>query len=305
LSKPFNILIIGGSSYVAKSFIELSRLNSFITVISRSSTEFVNEIVISDFDLIPEKCFENIDAVINCAAIVHKTEITDQSIYNKTNFNLALHLASKAKSKGVKFFVQLSTIAVYGQSKHINKRTHEQPINPYGISKLLADKALFKLADKQFNVIIIRPPMIYGGKNPPGNMMRLIKLHLTGIPLPFKGIKGKRDFIHIRNLINFIDSSICRGKSDIYLVSDNNPVSISNLTGIIYRELKMINRSFKAPDLLLKILKIIAPDIFDKLFGYLTIDVSESIQKLNIQPDNLIEQGIKEMVEIQILNKQR
>ena len=196
----------------------------------------------------------------------------------------------------MKTFVQLSTIAVYGTQTHIDTNTPEQPNNPYGESKLLADNALLSLVDNNFNTLIIRPPMVYGGGNAPGNMMRLIKLHSTGIPLPFKGIKEQRDFIHIKNLIGFIDSAIEKNETGVYLVSDNNPISISELSVSIYKTLNMFDRSFWLPKFILKTAKKLVPNIFEKLFGALTIDISESIEKLTFKPKKLLNQGIKEMV---------
>jgi len=88
----------------------------------------------------------------------------EEEIYDKINYKLVVDLAEKAKSAGIKKFIQLSTIAVYGNATHITATTPESPVNPYGKSKLEADIKLLALANDEFKVITLRPPMIYGGK---------------------------------------------------------------------------------------------------------------------------------------------
>jgi len=295
MANNLNILIIGGSSFVAKNYIKFNKRNDTIYTVSRTATGFINEFIVSDFNNISENIFENKDVVINCAAIVHQNKKIEESIYNKINFELAIKFAQQAKKSGAKMFVQLSTVAVYGRANHINISSKEKPITPYGKSKLLADNELLAMSDKSFNTIILRPPMVYGGGNTPGNMMRLIRLISTKVPLPFKGITNQRDFIQIKNLIRFMEASIEKEQNGIFLVSDNSPVSINDLYNYITNVLDIPNRSFKLPTLLLDVIKKMIPNTYEKLFGSLTIDISNTIQVLNVYPEDLIIEGLKEM----------
>ena len=71
--------------------------------------------------------------------------------------------------QGVKQFIFLSSISVYGlDTGVINEETPLNPRTHYGKSKLEAEQKLQKLADKTFNITILRPPMVYG-KNCKGN----------------------------------------------------------------------------------------------------------------------------------------
>ena len=293
-TKP-KILIIGGSSFVSQNFIRLQKNNYSIKVVSRSMTGYDQEVLFPDFSDVPNDLFKNVDIVINCAAIVHQQKKIDEKIYNDINYKLPVDLASKAKTAGVKKFIQLSTIAVYGKATHIDVSTEENPINPYGGSKLKADKELSEMADNDFNVVIFRPPMIYGGKDAPGNMMRLIKFIAKGFPLPFKKLKNKRDFIHIDNLIGFIDASLKKNISGIFLVSDHSPVLIAELYSIIINSLGKANRTFRMPAIGFKMIKKVMPGMYDKLFGNLTIEIERSIQLLDYNPTPMLEKGIAEM----------
>lgn len=291
-----HILIIGGSSFVAKNFIRLQQDNYSIKVVSRSATGFENELLFENFINIPSETFENVDVIINCAAIVHQSQQVADELYNEINFKLAVDLATKAKSKGVASFLQLSTIAVYGKQEHIDINTTEIPANPYGISKLLADQQLSKMVDDGFNVVILRPPMIYGGENAPGNMIRLIKFISKGIPLPFKNLSNKRDFIHIDNLIGFIHAAINENVTGVFLVSDNSPVLISELYQTIITALGKPNRAFGMPNFTYHLMKKVIPEMYDKLFGSLTLDIEATLQKISYQPKNKLKEGVSEMV---------
>jgi UDP-glucose 4-epimerase len=292
-----NILIVGGDSFIAKSFIQLHKSDFNFSVISRIKTDFENEIILTDFNKIPDELFKHIDIVINFAAIVHQRKNTDENIYNKINYELAVLNAEKAKNNGVKTFIQLSTIAVYGNVEKIDFETPENPVNPYGKSKLLADKKITSMADNYFKVIIFRAPMIYGLGNAPGNMMRLIGLVDKGFPLPFKNAKSKRDFINIRNFIEYIDTAIKTNQTNIYLVSDDSPVSTFDLINLISKYLEKKVVLFSIPKFVLIFLKKLKPEIFNKLYGKLNVDLSKTKEILNYKPEYSIEQGIKEMVQ--------
>ena len=59
--------------------------------------------------------FSRYDAIYHVAAIVHQKEKKEnESLYYEINRDLTYELAVKAKSEGVKSFVFLSTMAVYG-----------------------------------------------------------------------------------------------------------------------------------------------------------------------------------------------
>ena len=95
------------------------------------------------------------DAVVFAAAIVHRKDITDESLYNRVNAQLPYDLAQKAKAEGVKRFLFLSTAGVYKSNKTlpasiITADTPLEPDGPYGKSKLEGERLLKTLADDNF-----------------------------------------------------------------------------------------------------------------------------------------------------------
>jgi len=288
-----NILIIGSDSFIAQKFIAISNIDK-VKGISRTIAQSNNEKVIHDFFAIPDDTFSNSNVVINFAAIVHRPDIKDENLHDLVNHKLTILNAQKAKNAGVKLFIQMSTIAVYGNTSNISINTSYNPQNPYGTSKLRADKELLTMQDEHFKVAIVRPPMVYGGGKAPGNMMRLIKLADIGIPLPFKKIDNLRDFISVHNLVQYLAIIAEKQLDGIHLVSDHEPVSTEYLLSNIATYLKKRVLLFKVPDIGLKILKKIRPNEFNKLFGTLRIETNFPNEELINQYS--VEQGIREMV---------
>ena len=114
--------------------------------------------------------FSDYDVIFHVAGLAHadpKPEMRD--MYYAVNTDLAVEVAEYAKKNGVNQFIFMSSIIVYGSNNcYINKDTVPTPKNFYGDSKLQADNRLHKLQSDEFNVVSIRPPMIYG-KGSKGN----------------------------------------------------------------------------------------------------------------------------------------
>ena len=130
-----------------------------------------------------------------------------KSKYYEVNTGLAVEAAEKAKREGVKTFIFMSSMIVYGESAPYGKRkvidatTIPQPANFYGDSKLQADVAVRELADDTYKVIVLRPPMIYG-KGSKGNYRTLAKL-ATKLPV-FPDVDNERSMLYIENLCEFL-----------------------------------------------------------------------------------------------------
>ena len=158
-----------------------------------------------------EKNFSSYDIVYHVAGIAHAdvgnvSEETKEKYY-KVNTDLAVEVAEKAKAEGVKGFIFMSSMIVYGDSapfgikKVVDEHTVPHPANFYGDSKLQADVAVRDLADDKFKVVVLRPPMIYG-KGSKGNYPTLAKL-AKKLPI-FPRIENERSMLHIDNLCEFL-----------------------------------------------------------------------------------------------------
>jgi len=288
------VLVVGGSSFVARNIVSNLSTSYVFTSLTRTPTGYENEVLVADYFTIEPSIFQDVDIVINCTAIVHQPKITDEASYNRVNFELAIHLATLAKEAGVQQFLQLSTIAVYGSVDQLSIETKELPTNPYGRSKLKADEALLRMASDTFIVICIRPPMIYGGGNAPGNMMRLITLVDKKIPLPFGNAHSKRDFIYIHTLVRYCQYALELNKSACYVVRDSFSVTTKDLVQIISKSLGFRTHLFSIPSFLLTLLNKVKPGIVEKLFGQLI--VTPNLEQAGFSSPEDLEKGIAEMV---------
>ncbi len=288
------LLIIGADSFIARAFIETYHTEFDILGYSRKKIEYCKYLLSIDFSDISDEHFQWADIVMNFAAIVHQPKETNKVLYEKVNTLLPLNLAKRAKERGVAQFIQMSTISVYGTESYINVNTSVNPDTLYGKSKLEADYKLLNYKDNTFEVSICRPPMVYGKYKAPGNMKNLIKLIKIGIPLPFKGINNKRDFINIQNLVQYLSITIEKKIGGIILISDQEAVSTEYLCRIIIKYLNKKLILVKMPKMALNLIKVIWSEKYNKLFGSLRI-------KTNFQFENLInrtsvEEGIKRMI---------
>jgi len=286
------VLVIGGDSFIAKRFIQRNEKLFDISTISRFSTYYKKEFVCDNFECISSDWFYNIDVVINFVAIVHQPNTSNTALYNRVNFEYAMLFAKKAQENHVRHFIQMSSVAVYGNSEIITVDSTYKPLNEYGYSKLKADLELMKMDSNDFCVSIIRPPLVYGGGLAPGNMIKLIKQVEKGVFLPFKNVKNKRSFVNIWNLVDCLALVITQRQFGIVLIADKAVVSTSKLIEIISSSLGVETKLIQMPSLLLLLLKMMKPNFYYKLFG-------SSVVVPNIfSPHDFydLESGIGEMV---------
>jgi UDP-glucose 4-epimerase len=235
------------------------------------------------------------DIILHCAALVHQKVEHSYEKYHEINVDYPLELAKLAKQNGVKQFVFISTIAVYGEGiEKLDENADYNPITHYGKSKLEAEKQLLQLSDDSFIVSIIRPPMIYG-KNAPGNIDSLVKLVKKLPILPFGKIDNKRSFISIQNLCYIIDEIIMQQKSGIFLASDDEPLSTSKLIELIAKNLDKKIYLIKIP-FFESLLKLVKPSFHKRLYGSLEVDNTLTKEKLNLKNPYSVEDGIRLMI---------
>lgn len=195
--------------------------------------------------------FSSYDVVYHVAGIAHVSSKKKLApLYFKVNRDLAIETAEKAKLEGVKQFIFMSSMIIYGKDKKIgdftpvNKEEYA-PINAYGQSKLEADLYIQNLNDKNFKTCVIRTPMVYG-EGSKGNYPRLKKLALT-LPI-FPKIDNKRSIISIENLMKYIKCLVEEAKQGVLYPQDDEYFNtrefvkkIRESHGKKYRETRLFN----------------------------------------------------------------
>ncbi|NYB74504.1 NAD-dependent epimerase/dehydratase family protein [Sedimentibacter hydroxybenzoicus DSM 7310] len=221
-----NILITGKDSYIG---------NSLENWLMREPNKYkVNTIDMKD-ETWKEKDFSQYDVVFHVAGIAHVSSAPKmEALYYKVNRDLVIETAKKAKEEGVKQFVFMSSIIVYGDSRSskgvIDKNTVPIPSNFYGKSKLQAEEHIRLIESDNFKIVIIRPPMIYG-KGSKGNYTRLARFAKR--ILIFPDINNERSILYIDNLCEFIKLIIDNEESGLYFPQNKEYVNTSEIVKLI------------------------------------------------------------------------
>ncbi|HHT7665102.1 TPA: NAD-dependent epimerase/dehydratase family protein [Streptococcus suis] len=216
------VLITGANSYIGTSFEKY---------IAENGADFE----IDTLDLLDPKWrefdFSKYNSVFHVAGIAHfSKDESKKDLYYKVNTELTEEVAKIAKQQGVNQFIFMSSIIVYGDSTNsqriITKDTQPTPSDFYGDSKWQAEQRLNKLSTPSFNIVILRPPMIYG-KDSKGNYPRLAKLSKI-LPI-FPKFENQRSMLHIDNLCEFLKQIILLEKSGLYFPQNTEYVNTSEL----------------------------------------------------------------------------
>jgi nucleoside-diphosphate-sugar epimerase len=179
--------------------------------------------------------FSNYDVVFHVAGIAHiSAEPKMKDLYYQVNRDLAIETAKKAKAEGVKQFIFMSSIIVYGESSSseriIDINTIPTPSNYYGDSKLQADEFIRKLESEKFKVVILRPPMIYG-KNSKGNYPKLARV-AKKIPI-FPDFDNHRSMLHIDNFCEFFKLMVDYDETGLFFPQNSDYVKTSRMVQLI------------------------------------------------------------------------
>lgn len=281
-----SILIIGQNSFIGNSFMRYSEHRNV-----RVSSSFINA---ADID------FSGIDIVFHVAAIVHVSGKVSPDQYYRVNRDYSLEVAKYSKAAGVRHFIFMSTIKVYGEfddeMKPWNELSECRPTDYYGKSKYEAESELKKLIDENFCVSIIRIPAVYG-YGMKANLLNLLKLVKVFPVLPLEGINNKRYYIYIENLTAFIDRIIDFRIPGTYIAMDDDPVSTTELIKLLAEALHKNIKLFWLPDGILTLVKFLFPDQIKRLYGSFELDNKATLRRLNFKPLFSTKEGIYKMIQ--------
>lgn len=234
-----------------------------------------------------------IDTVLHLSALVHQMGGASEEEYENINVTQTLNLAKKAKQSGVKQFVFMSSVKVYGEeSESVYTETSEcHPKDPYGKSKLRAEYKLQELEDERFKVSIIRTPIVYGF-GVKANIRNLISLIKKSPILPILGEKNKRSMVYIGNLSHLLHEVIAQNQYGIFLAADDSSLSTMELINLIAKKLDKKVYFVKIPFLEIFI-KILKPSFYKRLCKSLEVNNSITKRSLSLSNPYSTDEGIE------------
>jgi nucleoside-diphosphate-sugar epimerase len=304
-----SILVTGANGFVGKSLcIELHRQGQTVRAVTRSANLHVENIEAVSICTIDgetdwAQALLGVNVVIHLAARVHVMKDTASDAlaeFRRVNVEGTLNLARQAVEAGVQRFIFLSSIKVNGEGTLLGQpytaEDQPAPVDPYGISKREAEDALRQLASETgMEVVIIRPPLIYG----PGvkaNFQSMIRWLDKGIPLPLGAIHNQRSLVALDNLIDLIVTCIHQpaAANQIFLVSDGEDLSTPELLQRMAAALGKKARLMPVPGFLLEWGARLSGKqaIAQRLCGSLQADISKARALLDWKPPVNIDESL-------------
>lgn len=280
------VLITGKNSYVG---------TSFKSWLKKNENQYEVEEIETQNEEWKQKSYSGYDTVLHVAGIAHVSANPKlEGLYYQVNRDLAIEIAKKAKKDGVKQFIFMSSMIIYGKDevigrkKIIDRNTIPNATDFYGKSKLEADIAIRKLEDKTFRVVIIRTPMVYG-LNCKGNFPKLKKLaKLTPI---FPDIENERSMIYIDNLCQFLKKTVDEGLQGTFYPQNREYISTKQMIEIMSETMHKKVHFVKIFNPIIKLLskrfgfinKVFGNKVYAKElsgnFDYIVVENEESIRK--------------------------
>lgn len=149
------------------------------------------------------------DAVVNLAALSNDPvgHLNPEATYS-INAHGAVHLAQVAREAGVSRYAFASSCSLYGAAGDapVNEDCDFNPVTPYGVSKVMAEQMISKLADEDFSPSYLRNATAYGSS--PRLRADIVVNNLTGIALTRGEVRLQSDGTPWRPLVHVED--ICR-----------------------------------------------------------------------------------------------
>lgn len=244
------------------------------------------------------------DALIHLAGRVHvMRDDPAQTLARNMAINAdgTERLALAAEAAGVRRFILVSSVKVYGDRRHrsgpLRATDPASPDDAYGISKLCAEQRLLSICGKssRMDAVIIRPTLVYG----PGvkanfhSMMRWVEL---GLPLPLGAVHNRRSMIYVGNLNSLIRTAALseRAPGGTFLAADATDVSTSQLLTSIATAMKRPSRLIPVPVPLLRLAARLTrqPAVARRLLDDYRVDVGQTMQQLRWTPPHSWREGL-------------
>ena len=217
------VLITGASSYIGDHIENWLKQNPSLYEVESVGT--IN-------NAWKEANFSKFDVVIDVAGIAHIKITNDmRDLFYAVNKDMTIEICKTAKEAGVKQFIFLSSMNVYGDDCGII--TDPEKVNPssfYGDSKLQADNVIQPMNDSHYAVASVRPPAIYG-RGCKGNYLLLVKF---GQRCPvFPNYAQHKSMIFIDNLCEFVKLLIDNNSHGIFCPQNEEHTSTSEMVRAI------------------------------------------------------------------------
>ena len=243
---------------------------------------------------------DGIEVVVHLAARVHvmrDTAADPLAAFRAVNLDATAQLAEAARRAGVRRFVFVSSAKVHGEQTAKRAYTEEQPPQPqgpYAQSKWEAEQALARIAGNVMQLVVLRPPLVYG-PHVRGNFLSLLKAIERRWPLPLAAIQNRRSLLYVENLVDAIARCVAYPQAaGTFLVSDGEDLSTPQLVRALASGLSVAPRLLAVPRGLLLLGGALTGrrGAVARLTGSLQLDSSRIRRALDWSPPHPVAEGL-------------
>lgn len=235
---------------------------------------------------------KGVDTVVHVAGRAH--------VLVRASANVETALFDAANEVGTMKLLDAMARRGIGRLIHISSIAAKAPVDPYSHSKRKGEIVVERWAEAAGReAIIVRPPILYG-PGAPGNMARLAKLIVPGVPLPFGSLDNRRSLLSAENAADAVAAALQREQTlhtGIYEICDERPLSLPNMLRALARGMDRRLLLLPVPvSLLYRLVALRSPKVAESLFGDLVLDNTTFSQRFGWSPrvdshDGLVEMG--------------
>ncbi len=211
----------------------------FRKYIQKNKTDWQFEFVSLRHDEWKKMELAGYDTVFHCAGIT-SSDNDNYEEFRKINVDITRDLFEECVRQGVKYFVYLSSMAVYdgigwgfGKEGLITANTKPKQKSNYGRSKFEAEQAIRALMHNNIKVAIVRAPSIIGG-----GLELYFDRYIRFAKIPFVSIprihmEAKRSIVFIDTLIEFILFIINEQKTGVFFPQNFPQLSVCEMMQVV------------------------------------------------------------------------
>jgi UDP-glucose 4-epimerase len=281
------VLVVGGAGYIGSHMVKmLGRHGCSVTTLDDLSSGHRDAVFCGDFvqgdmgdrALLDAVLSKGFDAVMHFASFIQVGESVQQPAkYYQNNVVNTLTLLDAMRAHGVDRFIFSSTAATFGEPRYspMDERHPQQPINPYGRTKLMVEQVLAdyeqayglrSVSLRYFNAAGADPEGQLGERHEPETHLIPLVLQAASGRRPHIGVFGRdydtpdgtcvRDYIHIEDLCSAhwlaLQSLMGGAGSQAYNLGNGQGFSVQEVIDtaqqVTGRSIAVVNGSRRAGD---------------------------------------------------------